>query len=99
MLSKSGGFHRETAPATKAKQFKLLPNERKFVPDRISGDISFHLYRSTFLTPQKYLEFLKNLEQSSSRHDFLFWVFDIVAAGRSADQRSISANDLNNIFG
>uniref|UniRef100_A0AC35G0K1 Uncharacterized protein n=1 Tax=Panagrolaimus sp. PS1159 TaxID=55785 RepID=A0AC35G0K1_9BILA len=98
--SNSGGFHRKTAPAAKAKQLKLLPNERQFVPDRISGDVPFHLYRSAFLSPKRYLEFLKKLEQSSSRHDFLFWVFDIVAAGRSTDQsvRTITANDLNDFF-
>uniref|UniRef100_A0A914PD68 Uncharacterized protein n=1 Tax=Panagrolaimus davidi TaxID=227884 RepID=A0A914PD68_9BILA len=103
MMSKdsfSGAFQRKTEPAKNAKPFKLLPNERQFIPDRISGDIPFHLYRSLFFTPKKYLEFLMKLEQSSSRHDFLFWVFDIVTAGRSADQtvRTITANDLNDFF-
>uniref|UniRef100_A0A914PBQ4 Uncharacterized protein n=1 Tax=Panagrolaimus davidi TaxID=227884 RepID=A0A914PBQ4_9BILA len=98
--SSSGGFSRKTAPAKNAQPFKSLPNERQLIPDRISGDIPFHLYRSVFLSPERYLEFLKKLEQSSSRHDFLFWVFDIVAAGRSTDQtvRTITANDLNDFF-
>uniref|UniRef100_A0AC34GEA6 Uncharacterized protein n=1 Tax=Panagrolaimus sp. ES5 TaxID=591445 RepID=A0AC34GEA6_9BILA len=65
------------------------------MPDRICGDIPFIHYRSLFAKPEKYLNFLKELEKSSSRHDFLFWLFDIIVGGREKGLYCILANDLD----
>jgi hypothetical protein len=80
----------------------LCPNEKKFIPDRVSGDIPFHLYRSLYTSsPAKYIEFLKKLELSASRHDFLFWVFDIYCATANGVEETapfINAQVLDSYF-
>uniref|UniRef100_A0A914Y6P5 RGS domain-containing protein n=1 Tax=Panagrolaimus superbus TaxID=310955 RepID=A0A914Y6P5_9BILA len=73
----------------------ICPKEKRYMPDRICGDIPFIQYRSMFATPEKYLRFLKELEKSTSRHDFLFWLFDIITAGQEKERWHISAKDLD----
>uniref|UniRef100_A0A914ZDZ0 Uncharacterized protein n=1 Tax=Panagrolaimus superbus TaxID=310955 RepID=A0A914ZDZ0_9BILA len=59
-----------------------------FWPKRVCGEVPFEIFHSVYRTSsEQYLEFLKLLEKSRSRHDFLLWAFDVITAGR---KRNIS---------
>uniref|UniRef100_A0AC35GVL8 DDE-1 domain-containing protein n=1 Tax=Panagrolaimus sp. PS1159 TaxID=55785 RepID=A0AC35GVL8_9BILA len=72
-------------------------SEAMYWPVRACGDIPFKNYRLMHMSsPEKYLHFLKELEISHSRHDFLFWVFDIITAGRNRKNFHITNVILDN---
>uniref|UniRef100_A0A914Q1P9 Uncharacterized protein n=1 Tax=Panagrolaimus davidi TaxID=227884 RepID=A0A914Q1P9_9BILA len=72
-------------------------SEAMYWPVRACGDIPFKNYRLMHISsPEKYLHFLKELEISHSRHDFLFWIFDIITAGRNRKDFHITNAILDN---
>uniref|UniRef100_A0AC35GEY0 Uncharacterized protein n=1 Tax=Panagrolaimus sp. PS1159 TaxID=55785 RepID=A0AC35GEY0_9BILA len=83
-----------TLDVKRKQQKKMI--EQKFIPDRVCGDIPFHHYRSIFAKSSNYIEFIKQLEQSTSRHDFIFWFFDIIAGGREEHIHGISVKEIDN---
>lgn len=66
-------------------------------PDRVCKDIPFKAYfYKQQSSPSTYLKFLKDLENSTSRLDFLFWLFDILCSGnpKSSFQEAV----LNEVY-
>lgn len=74
----------------------IKESAKMYWPIRASGDIPFQTYRAMHvLSSKNYLQFLTELEGSESRHDFLFWVFDIITAGRTRNLTIIKSSILD----